>query len=306
MDIFESAREFLRVENDEFDSEPNCVNISTVDYDDYAEFEVKGQFPNESTPDEYVFPPTKRVLVDGSSELFDEISALFREVRENVRVRDATIRSISFSKTSNVDEVLGEWSFYTSKTADARIFISVSREKAPVDVKNELIGLLLEELHKLDDSVSADDVRNVEYLFDDMKRNFNHCLRGELWTEYPHRYYSDVSSVKEYATKLADDANEQAELVAQDEYKSSFFESMFVDSEKIDNGQNTVPPMYIREQAEAIMEEFVSETLDTSYETMLEAESISFGEFDDHTGYGHEMNYWLYVPITDGELGVSQ
>lgn len=306
MDIFESASEYLRAENEDFDSEPSNISISTVDYDKDVDYEVNGRFPNEPTPDGYVLPHQRRVVVDVTSTLNNKISSMFSMVRENVKVQNATIHSISLSRTSEADDSFDSWPYYTSESADARVFIGIGREKIPADVKDELMGLLLDEIHKLDESVSEDDVRNIEYLFDDMKRNFNHCLRGELQTQHPYRYYSNVTSTEEYIKKLVDDTDEKAKLEEQNEYKVSFFESMFVDSEEIDDGANTVPPMYIREQAEAIMEEFVEDTLDTEWETMLEAESISFGDFD-YDGYnGQDMNYWIYVPITDGELGVSR
>jgi len=305
MELFTAAQEFLRIENDEYDSEPDDIGISTVDYVDDVEYEVRGRFPNESKSGEYVLPPEKRVVVERSSDFHNQIADLFEMIRENVQVRDASIRSIHISETVERDDTFDSWPFYTSDTADYRVFIGIGRENTPTDVKDELLGLLLNEIHKLDESVTANDIRNVEYLFDDMKRNFNHCLRGELSTKTPHKYYSNVSSLDEYISKLSDGPKKRAELESKKEYDVSFIEGMFADSEEIDNEMNTIPPAHIRERAEAIMENFVQETLDTKWEKMLEAESISFGDFE-KAGYSHEMNYWIYVPITDGDFGVSR
>jgi len=303
MELLLRACEYLR-DVGEFDSQPDLesVGISTEEYSDEVDYEIKGRFPEEQEDEGRVIPPSERVLVSRDSRMHTLIEEVFCYVEDNVQVSGAEIESIHIGSTVEPSEMFEGSPTYTSDVADARVFIGVSREEMPMDVRDELMGLLLDAVHTLDGSVSASDVRNVEFLFDDVKRNFNHCVRGELFTEHPYRYYSNVSSLEEYIDKAASDGDERDALEGQSEYKVSFIEGMFVDSEEMGDGQNIVPPVWMREGAEDIMDEFIDETLETDWEVLIEAEGLSFGEFEfDDLG---KMKYWVNVPIVDGEFGV--
>lgn len=296
MEILASAKEFLQVENEDFDSEPNIRVIRrTVNDSGEQEFEISGHFPDELRKD-CRFPPPKRcVSVNRSSALFDEISKVFEDFLDNIEVKDAIIRSIRFSKTHR-------WSYYSPKEADCEFAIGIQKQEVPSNVKEDLRGLILDEIHKFDESISAENIHNIKYIFRDFKRNSNHVANSEVWTEYPHRYYKNISSIEEYADKSSDSADEKDRLMAQNEHKVTFFTSMLEDHEKNDVGDK-IPPKHIRDPAESFMNDFMEKTVSTELETRFESESIAFGDLVHNWG---GVNFRFSVPVTEGKFGVSR
>jgi len=307
MDILEEAREFLRVENEEFDSMPEYVDVGWhSEYGDEDVFDISGQFPEEFDEDDEdegrILPPEERVQVSSGSEMFEFISEVFSFVRENVSVGEAEINSIHIAETAASEDVYDEWPFYTQETADARVFLGVEKEEVPQSLEVKLRELIVDELSKIDPSLSIDDLETVEYLYDDMDINFLQSVRGDLLTANPHRYYDGPESVEDYVSVVADNADEKKEMLSQDKYEVFYRLNMV--SDETDGDGNTLPPSAVRERGEEVMKDFIDSTLSTEWETLVEAESISFGELD--LGRNSQMSYWVNIPIVAGEIGVSQ
>lgn len=295
MNLLTRAGEYLQSENDEFSSEPDSIGVGIEEYTDEADYEISGRFPAEKSEDS-ILAPQKRVLVDRSSKIQSLITDVFRTVRENVTIDSgAEITSIHISSTG--EDMPEEWSFYTSETADARVFIGVTRASVPDSVKEQLMNLVVTDVSELDTELTEENVKNLEFLFSDMEECLLQTVRGDISTPRPHNHFKEVESLDEYISAITDTEAEATELRQQDEYEVYY---RLADSE-------TTPDDSVRTVGEEIMWEFINESLTTEWEYIVEAEGIYFGDFDFDDGLLDEsMKYYVNVPIVGDEIGVSR
>lgn len=296
MELLSLAGEYLRVENDEYDSEPESVGVGTVDYSEDFEFEISGRFPVEGVEEGYVLPPEKRVFVDEGSEMYTVVEEVFECVRENVVVSSgAEITSIHVGSVGSAEGMPDEWSFYTSSLADSRVFVGVEREGLQSGVRSELLELVVGGLSELDSEVVGGEVRTAEFLFSDTESGCLETVRGYVDTPRPYRYYDGVGSLTEYVDTLADDSDEAEEMYSEDVYEV-FYRLDWVWDESASEYA------FI----EGVMDDMVSESLVVpEWEFIVEEEYICLGEFTDGL-LSEGVKYYVHIPVTDGVIGVSR
>lgn len=293
MKVLSQAKDYLQSEITKFGSELTSISVSTT-YSDDGEYEVSGFFEEEHNT-----PKKERVKVNPNSRLYMEINDLFKMIRDNVRVEgNAKLASIHIGSTSSRDKLLEDWPFYTNESADHRIFIGITQDIVPPEIRNELESLVVDSLKSLDSSLSESNIKTVEYLFDDISVNKLQTVEGNLLTKYPHRYYSNVDSINNYVETVSDTVEEERQLASQDMYE------IYYTLDMVGNRKDDLPPVNVRDEAEEIMSEFICSTLDTDWEYIVEAEGISFGDFEFENQEG--MSYWVNIPIVDGNIGTSR
>lgn len=296
------ASHFLQSESDGFDSEPTMVGVSTNKFSDVGKFEVDGKFPREQDDDDMI-PPKDKVLVPRSHELHLEIKKVFDRVRNNIGTSGVKITSINIRETVNAKQNLHKWPFYTTETADARVFLNFKRRNIPPKIYETLVDITVEELQAIDPTVTPESIVNCKFLFDDFAIIQLQSVNGEVRTESPHLYYSNVDTIDEYCKKSANTKQEYKKLQSQDMYVVYF--SLDDCEEKIEGQDMKVPKPEIRTECEGLMDSFVSDTFSTDWEYLLEAESFVFGEFDEY-GEDTGVSYWINIPIVGDKIGVTR
>jgi len=293
MDLLSSASSYLQETNDEYDSLPEKVGVSIAEYSDTYNYEISGRFPEEKE-DDTAYIPKESVFVELNSDMENEIDAVFNSIRTNVTVNSpAEISSIHISHTVNDSVSREEWSGYTKNTADARVFIGIEQHSIPDEWYDQLLELVIDDLNDIDEDVTEEQIQSVEYLFSDLKECFLQSVRGKILTPSPHKYYSNVNSKEKFLEKARDD-----KITEIDGF--SFCEVDFRLSES-----DSSPDEDIQNIAEDFMYEFVSNTLSTNWEYKLEAECISFGEFE-YQSTDEFMKYYITVPIVGNDIGISK
>lgn len=295
MNLLSRAGTYLQTENSEYDSLPDSIGVGIAEYADVADYEISGRFPEEQDEDR-ILPPQERVLVDRSSEMQSLITDVFGTVRESVSITGgAEITSIHISSTGDVENMPDDWSFYTSATADARVFIGVTQDYVPTDVKEELLNLVVTDVQEVDAELTTDNIKNTEFLFSDMEECLLQTVRGDIMTPRPHNHFKEVDSLDEYIDVVADTESEAVSMYEQEEYEVYY---RLADAE-------SVPEDAVREVGEGVMWDFITESLETDWEYIVEAEGIYFGDFDDGL-LSEAMKYYVNIPIVGDEIGVSR
>ncbi len=293
MDLLARAGEVLRAENDAYDSEPESIGVGTLEHKSDAEYEITGRFPAEQADDDIV-APSEDVHISEGDEMYPEINAVFERVRSGVSVAPAEITSIHLTTTSSGEGLPDEWSFYTSETADARFFIGVESQPS-ASPREKLLQAFVEGARELDSTLTTEDVVNAEFYFSDMHVCRLQSAKGHVRTSRPFAYYTDVESVEEYTQVIADNAEELADLRAQDSYEA------FVRLDE--NGEFETET--VRDVGERVMWSFVEETLDTDWESIVECGAAMIGEFEEDFE-AEMMKYHVNIPVVDGEIGQTR
>lgn len=295
MDLLSRASTYLQTENTEYDSTPNSVGINFSHSSDDVDYVISGQFPKEQEKDKIQFPK-ERVPVDRSSKMHSLITDVFETIHENVSIiGDAEISSIHIRSTSDMKNAPGDWSFYASENADARIFIGVLKEYVPADVKEELLDLFVTDVQKFDAELTTDNIQNSEFLFSDMQECTLQTVCGNIMTPRPHNHFEEVSSLQEYIDAIADTKEEKMALCEQEKYKVYH---RFADA-------GSTPDDAVREVGERIMWDFITESLTTNWEYIVEAEGIYIGDFEADV-FPEAMKYYVNIPIVGNEIGVTK
>lgn len=222
-------------------------------------------------------------------------------MRENIELTTVEMDLISLQSTVDWDLDI-TWNFYTKDEADHRVFISLRDDSVPQNTQTELKEMISQELQTVDESVTPENISTVECGFSDQESNVLECLRGYMKTEHPYQYFN-VENLQEYIKKTANSEEEKQKLKAMDSYEVYYLEHMFPNSQEDENG-NVVPPNRIKEFAESEMKDYIDLTFHTDWEHRTESNSFAFGDFDNELVRG--TSYFVWIPVTNGEIGVTK
>lgn len=293
MDALTRAGNYLQAENDTYDSVPESISIK--DCTNTVGYKISGRFPEEQTDDE-ILAPKEQVLVTHASDMHSQITDIFETIYENVSIiGDARISSIHIRHTSDAEKLPDDWSFYTSETADARIFIGVVQEHVPTNIRDELLDLVIGDLQEVDSALTTENIKNVEFLFSDMNECLLQTVCGNVITPRPHNHFANVNSLDEYIDTIADSETEKTSLYDQDTYEI-YYRLSDVDS---------LPNSNIRDTSETIMMDFIMDSFETDWEYIVESEGIYLGD-SKYESLTESMRYYMNIPVVGNEIGVSR
>jgi hypothetical protein len=249
-------------------------------------------FPEHET--EYVGPKKDSMKVRRNSEFGNSVSNAFESLRSGIDFAPAEIDSITLKESS--ERVPERWPFYTADTTDGYFFLGVAEDSVSQSLKEELTALIAEELQEFG-RVTQEDILGMKCTFHDMAHCELSSVLISLQTTNPENYY-DIESLEEYICTLADNPEEEQSLREKDAYTLRL---------KLDTLLGDTPEE-ITTAAEEGMEEFIESTLETGYETMVEAEVLEFGDFE-KLNYSMDTEdiskYYVYVPVLGDQIGVS-
>jgi hypothetical protein len=162
---------------------------------------------------------------------------------------------------------------------------------------------VIRELHQVDSNVDKDSIVNSSFLFSDFEINTLHSVRGEVQTTAPYKYYGNVEDLQQYCQKLAE-INDESEdyLLSKDFYNVDYWLETW--SDETDEAGNSIPKKSVRDDAEELMAEFISETFTTDWEYLTESESVILGEPEFESG--RRVSFWVRIPIVGEEIGVTR
>jgi len=313
MTVLEDINQYCKVNSDEFDTVPNSFNCSEIrDYDtgefkgvditgywDVTEMDPYGMADLlDEEPKEDDVTRREQFVLPKSEPLYNTIYNKTSELCSNISLSEGTINSISFGDTEEdmdkLEEMIcREYPFYTANEAkySSISLIHVCRD-ITTDVDNPIRSLVKEELSQLDPDILDEQIVEIECSFEDFAECDLLGIRGHVVTPYPHRYYSDVESVEEYVSVVADSDEEYDELIAQDNYH------VFYRLDELDGEEGHFE--YEKSLINPIMNELMNSIILMDGDYKVEAESITiknYNGYQEHntddksfTGYDAEDN----------------
>lgn len=294
--VLELARDALE-SSASFDSEADNISIFAEDESGGSElldeFKIQGQFPAEGEEDA-ILPPSESVTVSAESDVGQEIQELFAEVQDSISVSPGEITSMQYTNLRK--EAMDSWPFYTLEEADGRFFIGVCNTSVSREMQSKLRQSLADLMD--DESVTRSQIIDAEFLFADRAICELSSVRGHIETAYPHEHYRNITSFSEYVEKRA----ESSDVFTEEELHSKGMHQ--IEFSLSTGGQGGLTEEAC-ECAEGLLWEYITESLETEYEHMIEGEVI---QFDGGTYARNDdlTKYYLYVPVTDGEIGVTR
>lgn len=233
-------------------------------------------------------------VVEPHEKLYDEITQAMSEVRSGITLDNGSIRWVALRNTHKASKFGSE--LYTADDADFEALVCVHTHKLPEAIEKELTSKVKNDIRKIDPTVYQDDIQTLQFIFSDLDENTLRQVRGQIKTAQPQAHLPSISSRIDFHLKTkGNPKNSYNQIQLQDKYKIEYF---------MNNSKEEVPTE-IKEYAESWLANFVSQTVNTEFEYLLEGEAISIGEVPEFEG-GSGVTYFLNIPITNGQVGISR
>jgi hypothetical protein len=132
------------------------------------------------------------------------VNHAFSQFYEDITLhQETTLESLclrSLHEFDNDSKPSRNWPFYTTEDGVAEFFALLELPLSETDL-HSLQSRVVSELQTVDESVSKSSIEDSAILFSDFDSCTADYINYEVQTEYPHRYFSNVSSVEEYISK---------------------------------------------------------------------------------------------------------
>jgi hypothetical protein len=208
-------------------------------------------------------------LEEEVDNIIDELDNRITDVKDGVDIGSPNIKYSIEKSTSDFSDC----ETHIESDLVAMRNVSYTEEVYTEDLE-EISQLIINEIHSSmqDESVMVKDIKSLSLIFSDFKNCNLSTVKGYINTEYPHKYYKDVSTLEQYLESsnqytLDDRDNDSYEIFFRLDYKEGEINGEYIPSE-------------ITQQLESTMNNRISNYVTVVGSFKTEAESILLDESD--------------------------
>lgn len=247
--------------------------------------------PNDEENTGMEMPRRYNIEITNNShpELYTELRELLDAITNKISIKNSRTTIESLSIRTLLDDT--DTPFYNTNYAPygSMILIKTTMENTPSEQLQPILTHTKNQLTEfLDPEFTLNQLTELTGTYSDR----NPCklvnISGYVQTPNPYKYYSNVSSIDEYITTLADDSEEEEKLRGQDTYEV-YFRLSDADENPSPEAQNL---------ATTYMENIISQTTEINHEHKIEGESFYYDPITDE----EETSYWLRLPIHTDDI----
>jgi len=282
MSVHEKIRQYLKDNVADFDTKPDSISVSEyVDYDtgEYKNLEVQGIWESDN---DLEMPDKRTIRETKSAPFYDTIYNKIQDLRSNVNLSEGRIKHVTIRQSTinegGMDEWVDNYPFYTKEDSKYNSMIYVESEREPTErVTSYIKEYVQSELGELESNISKEQIVEIELAYDDFAECKLISISGYVITENPHKYYSDVDSFEEYATRLGKrDGYDYNELINKENHRVFYRIDDYESEEKPDEYLNELEPLMMKE---------MNSIASIKGEFMFEAEAIVITDYTPYDDY---------------------
>lgn len=306
MSLWQKLRKHCYNETDK-DALPKAVLVSCDERDDFSitvtgkwivqkrHSQISGISLPEDEENELFDWPEYESITLSERELFEEVGRAFFDYLDEVRLENAHLKGINlFGPNYGTGFIDG---------ASARMSVESTSDldSAVRDIQLKIADVTRE----LEDTVEKNDVVTVRSLLSDRDVCQVDTVDAKILTQRPSDFFEGVQNIDELARTVADDQNEEREIVNSDGYVGMFIGKSSMDDYELPQDISRV----VEEDVRQVFESTVHTELDTVLEGEMWSANIStvpsdYYSFASGTANCDELDtgrksvlFWVHSPV---------